>query len=63
MLNQGCIYLIENTEKQQYCETPYYFITFFFLNIIDSYAGKAEFSAQLLQSLVTHDPSEIILIC
>ncbi len=24
---------------------------------------KAEFSASLLQSLVSHDPSEIILIC
>jgi len=25
--------------------------------------GKAEFSASLLQSSVSHDPSEIILIC
>ncbi len=24
---------------------------------------KAEFSASLLQSLISHDPSEIILIC
>jgi len=27
------------------------------------YDGKAEFSASLLQSLVSQDPSEIILIC
>ncbi len=28
-----------------------------------SYDDKAEFSASLLQSSVSHDPSEIILIC
>jgi len=28
-----------------------------------SYDGKAEFSASLLQSLVSHDLSEIIRIC
>ncbi len=27
------------------------------------YDGKAEFSASFLHSLVSHDPSEIILIC
>ncbi len=28
-----------------------------------SYDDKAEFSASLLQSLLSHEPSEIILIC
>jgi len=34
-----------------------------FKNVIDSCDGKAEFSASLLQSSVSHDSSEIILIC
>ncbi len=33
----------------------------YFLNVIYSCDGKAEFSASLLQSSVSHDPSEIIL--
>ncbi len=33
------------------------------LNAIYSCNGKADFSASLLQSSVSHDPSEIILIC
>ncbi len=33
------------------------------LNVIYSWDGKAYFSASLLQSSVSHDPSEIILIC
>ncbi len=28
-----------------------------------SFEAKAEFSASLIQSSVSHDPSEIILIC
>jgi len=31
--------------------------------MIYSCGGKAEFSAALFQSKVSHDPSEIILIC
>ncbi len=33
-----------------------------FLKVIYSYDGKAELLASLLQSSVSHDPSEIILI-
>jgi len=33
------------------------------LKILYSYIGKAEFSASLLQSSVSHDPSEILIIC
>ncbi len=65
---QGCIYLIKNTVK-----------TVILLNILTISKNcflfeyivkcnlflwwKAEFSASLLQSSVSHDPSEIILIC
>ncbi len=38
------------------------FVFNIFLNVINSCDGKAEFSA-LLQSSVSHGPSEIILIC
>jgi len=34
-----------------------------FQNVIYSCDGKAEFSASLLQSWVSHDPSGIFLIC
>ncbi len=36
---------------------------YFFYIVIYSCDGKAEFSASLLQSSVSHDPSEIIQIC
>jgi len=39
----------------------FYFIIF--QNVIFSCDGKAEFSASLLQSSVSHDPSENILMC
>ncbi len=32
-------------------------------SLIYSRDGKAEFSASLLQSSMSHDPSEIILVC
>ncbi len=35
----------------------------YFLFYLFSFDGKAEFSASLPQSSVSHDPSEIILIC
>ncbi len=38
-------------------------IWIFFLNLVNSCGDKAEFSAPLLQSYVSHDPSEIIQIC
>ncbi len=45
----------------------YYYLLFICINIfsnaIYSCDGKAEFSASLLQSSVSYDPSEIILIC
>ncbi len=49
------------------CEILLQFKTIFYLNIfknvIYSCDGKAVFSASWLQSSVSHDPSEIILIC
>ncbi len=39
------------------------FLFKYILNVIYSCEGKAEFSTSLLQSSVSHDPSEIILIC
>jgi len=40
-------------------------IAVFYLNIFENLIcdNKAEFSASLLQSPVSHDPSEIIVIC
>ncbi len=52
--HHGCINLIRITVKS-------YLNKFLFEHIICD--GKAEFSASLLQSLVSHDPSEIILMC
>jgi len=34
-----------------------------FSNVIYSCDGKAKFSALLLESLVSHDPTKIIIIC
>ncbi len=48
---QSCIYLIKNTVKM------WNFIK------IENDCFLCEFSASLLQSSVSHDPSEIILIC
>ncbi len=42
---------------------PTLFHTTVFQNVIYSCDGKAEFSEALLQSSVSLDPSEIILIC
>ncbi len=55
---QGCIYLIKNTVKTVICEYIMIYSNCFFMHSI-----KAEFSVSLLQSSVSHDPSEIILIC
>ncbi len=41
-------------------KTVFYFNIF--ENVICSFNGKAEFSASVLQSSVSHDPSEIILL-
>jgi len=49
-------------QNQQYCET-FLNNSFLFCNVIYSCDGKADFSASLLQSSVSHDPSEISLIC
>ncbi len=63
--HQGCIYLIK---IRKYYETLLQSKTnVFFFNLFVKYNlflwCKAEFSASLLQSSVSHDPSEIILIC
>jgi len=65
---QGCIYLIKKYSKNCYNVKYYYnlrhvFYFNIFQNIIYSCDCKAEFSASLLQSSVSHDPSELILIC
>ncbi len=63
--HQGCIYLIKNTVKLSYCEILLQFkITnncFLFYYILCDV--KEEFSASLLQSSMSHDPSEINIIC
>ncbi len=62
--HQGCIYLIQNTE---YSEIVLQFKITYSIVIYLKYNlflwSKAEFSGSLLQSSVSHDPSEIILIC
>ncbi len=61
---QGYIYLIKNTMKTAIIVKYYYhFSCLFEIFFIYSCDFKAEFSASLLQSSVSHDPSEIILIC
>jgi len=45
--------------EEQPSQWPLHFCLFLFLNVIYS----CEFSASLLQSSMTHDPIEIILIC
>ncbi len=56
------------SKNQQYCEMllqfkrPIYYLNVF-SNVIYSCDRKAEFSASLLQSSVSHDPSDMILIC
>ncbi len=66
--HQSCIYLIKNTVKTDICEILLQFkITVFcckiYLKCNLFLWCAAEFSASLLQSSVSHDPSEIILIC
>ncbi len=65
---QSCIYLIKDTEENcniakydnnlKYLFSVLIYFKMSFISVI-----KAEFSASLLQSSVSHDPSEIILIC
>jgi len=55
---QGCTYLNSNIITSKI--TVFYYNTF--LNVIYC-DGKGEFSASLLKSSVSHDPSEISLIC
>ncbi len=59
---------LKKKKKQSSCEILLHFkVTVFYVNIFNiliySCDGKAEFLALLLQSSVSHDPSEIILIC
>ncbi len=63
--HQSCIYLIIITIKKKKINI-YIYILFFYIYILKCNLllwYKAEFSASLLQSSVSHDPSEIILIC
>ncbi len=68
LAHQGCIYL-QNTEKKLCCEILLQFqILFSYFNTYTLKYNlflwrKAEFSASLLQSSVSHDPLESILIC
>ncbi len=64
--HEASIYLIKNTVKTTVkyyynLKCVFYFNTF--KNYIYLCDANAEFSASLLQSSVSHDPSEIILIC
>ncbi len=62
MLYKGCINFNNSNIVKSYSN-----LTVFYLNIfqngIYSCESKAEFSAPLLQSSVSRDPSEIILLC
>ncbi len=62
---QGSIYLIKCTViLWNIILYNYVFYFNIFLNVIYSCDGKAEFSQlSLHQSLMSHDPSEIVLIC
>ncbi len=62
---QGCIYLIKNTVKLWNISTisNNCFLCEHMLKCNLFLWCKAEFSASLLQFSVSHDPSEIILIC
>ncbi len=55
------LYLIKYTIENIVKITIFYF-NIHLKNVIYSCDGKAEFSASLLQSSVSHNPSEIILI-
>ncbi len=58
---QGCVY---HLFYQKYSKNNLVnFITIFVFNVIHACDYKAEFSASLLQSSVSHDPSEFTLIC
>ncbi len=71
--HQGCFYLIEKYSKNSYIsELLYFYRTNIFLqfkindfdfNKFENGIYLADISASLLQSLVSHDPSEITLIC
>ncbi len=66
LMHQDCIYLIANTVKTVILSNIIIFLNCFLFAYIlcDLFLdGKAEFSALLLQSAVSHDCSEIILIC
>ncbi len=49
--------------NMKYYNIKYYFPFDCIFKVVCSNNGKAEFSASLLKSSVSHDPSEIILIC
>jgi len=59
--HKGCIYLIKNTviffKYYYYVNQLFSLIIYIFIPVI-----KAEFSVSLLQSSVSHDPSNIISI-
>ncbi len=65
--HQGCIYVIENTVKLFNCEILLQFKKIYIFNIFENIIFpvlvKLNFQQPLLQSSVSHDPSEIILIC
>ncbi len=68
LAHQGCIFIYFFKQKKQwYCEILLQFLML--VSYFNTYTleynlflwSKAEFSASLLQSSVSHDPSEIIL--
>jgi len=63
--HQGLVYLKNNNNIYIFCVCIlvllFKLIYYNYNQFIYSSDGKAEFSASLIQSLVSHDPSEIIL--
>ncbi len=57
-------YLMKNTVKKKQHEIFTFYVIYNFEYILKcNLLSKAKFSASLLQSSVSHDPSEITLIC
>jgi len=56
--HQGIIYLIKNVEILLQFK-----ITVLYLNIFYKLMAKLNFQQSLLQSLVSHDPSEMLIWC
>ncbi len=63
--HQGCFYLIRNSNKKYHCDNNYYYKNCLIcLNrVIHFGMVKLNLQQPLIQSSVSHDPLEIILMC